>query len=44
MELQKREADQKLLINDAFAAQKLKHMEAQQQVKARAPQKTPPQA
>ena len=42
MELQKREADQKLLINDAFAAQKLKHMEAQQQVKARAPQKTSP--
>lgn len=44
LELQKREADQKLLINDALAAQKLKHLEAQQQVKARAPQKMTPQA
>lgn len=37
LELKKREADQELLINDALAAQKLRHIEAMQQVKSRTP-------
>ena len=37
IELKKREADQDLVINDMFAAQKLRHAEAMQQVK-----RTPP--
>ena len=37
LELEKRAADQKLLINDALAAQKLRHTEAMQQVKSRTP-------
>lgn len=36
LELEKRAANQKLIINDAFAAQKLRHAEAMQQVKSRA--------
>jgi hypothetical protein len=35
LEIKKQEADQKLLFNDAFAAQKLKQMSAEQQIKAR---------
>jgi len=33
MEIEKQQADQKLLINDAFAAQKLQHQAASQQLK-----------
>jgi hypothetical protein len=35
LEIKKQEADQKLLFNDAFAAQKLRQMSAEQQIKAR---------
>lgn len=35
LEIKKQEADQKLLFNDAFAAQKLKQMSAEQQIKSR---------
>lgn len=37
LELKKKAADQELLINDAFAAQKIRHAEAMQQVKSKAP-------